>query len=103
LPRAGALNPLAHEISWNLAAGEPTVPGVAYTNRCAGNERPRIEKSDALSALATGGAPVEPRLHERTAVGVERRKRVERHGHVGGQDVVIGDPDIAAPLHHSSD
>ena len=69
---AGALDPLALQIGGNLAAVEVAGAGIAHRDARSTDRRVGGQEADPLVVALTTRAPLDARLHERAAPGVER-------------------------------
>jgi hypothetical protein len=100
--RSGALNPLALEIGRNVAAAKAALTRILDAYRRSRDRGLRIEKPDSLAAASTGGAALEPAIHDVPAPGIQWRQRLERINGLPGEQVGIFALYARSELNHHS-
>ena len=81
--RAGPLDPLTLQVGGDVAPVEPSGPRVAHADGRPADRGVCGQKRDSLPLTCPSRSPLDARLHQLPAVGIEvfkRRHRVERRG-----------------------
>jgi len=89
--RAGSstLDPLPFQILGNRTALKTSRPSIGNSDPGPRDLRIRVEKPDWLGTFGPSASPVQPRLHQRLAIAVERCRRLNRRQRLRRQDVRI--------------